>query len=452
MEPITIVAPTGSLGYGFDPAALERAMALNPAGIVVDAGSTDPGPHYLGSGEMLVPRVAVERELDEMLKHAMRNRIPLVVGSCGASGSNAGVAWTREIVLGLAKKNGWHFKLATIRSEVAPEFVIAGLREGRLIDFEAGAMPTEEEIQSSSRIVAQMGPEPIMKALRDGAQVVLAGRACDDAVVAALPLQRGYDPALALHMGKILECGALCAEPMSMDVISGTLDSDGFVVEPGRLSQRCTVASVAGHSLYEREDPFRQRGPGHLIDMTKTQFSQVDDRRVRVSGTTFTEEKPYRLKLEGARLVGYRTNCVAGIRCPTMIAHLDAILHDNRRYVEDYFKTNEPYTLLYHTYGRNAVMGELEPNKNKKDKMPYELGLVIDVVAASQEQAHTICHIAAGKLLHQPYEGIKNNSGSLAFLYSPSDTDLGPVYEFSVYHLLEVEDECALFPITMEMV
>src|SRR5262245_25001975 len=167
MEPITIVAPTGSLGYGFDPAALDRAMALKPAGIVVDAGSTDPGPHYLGSGEMLVPRVAVERELEEMLKHSMRNHIPLVVGSCGASGSNPGVAWTREIVLDLAKRNGWHFKLATIRSEISPEYVVDALHEGRLVDFEAGAMPTEDEILNSSRIVAQMGPEPIINALND---------------------------------------------------------------------------------------------------------------------------------------------------------------------------------------------------------------------------------------------------------------------------------------------
>ena len=50
-----------------------------------------------------------------------------------------------------------------------------------------------------------MGPEPIIEALRGGAQVVIAGRACDDAVIAAYPLLHGADPALALHMGKILE-------------------------------------------------------------------------------------------------------------------------------------------------------------------------------------------------------------------------------------------------------
>lgn len=449
MQPITMLAPTGSLGYGFDSDALDRAMTLKPAAIVVDAGSTDPGPHYLGSGEMLVPRVAVEREIQQMLKHAIANGIPLVVGSCGGSGSNAGVAWTREIVLDLARRNKWHFKLATISSEIPTDVVVDGLRSGKLSDFEAGSMPTEDDIRSSSRIVAQMGPEPIIEALRMGAQVVLAGRACDDAVVAALPLQRGYHPGLAFHMGKILECGALCAEPMSMDVMVGTLDADGFVVEPGRMSQRCTVASVAGHSLYERENPYVQKGPGHVVDMTKTHFTQVDDRRVRVSGTSYKEERPYRIKLEGARQIGYRTICVAGVRCPTMISRLDDILADNRAYVDSYFKTNESYSLVFHKYGQDAVMGELEP---KKKVSGHEIGLITEVVAPTQELAHAVCHISSGKLLHQPYDGIRNNSGNLALLYSPSDTDMGPVYEFSVYHLLEVDDEKALFPIKMEAV
>src|SRR5579883_1280241 len=339
MEPITIVAPTGTLGYGFDPEALERAMTFKPAGIAVDAGSTDPGPHYLGSGETLCPRIAIERELEQILTHSLREGIPFVVGSCGGSGSRVHVAWTRDIVLELARKHNWRFKMATIQAELSPDEVLAALRAGRLTDFEAGTMPSEEEIRSSNRIVAQMGPEPIIKALRTGAQVVLAGRACDDAVVAALPLWRGYDPGLALHMGKILECGAFCTEPFAMDVMMGTLDADGFVLEAGSTKRRCTVASVAGHSLYEREDPYLQRGPGHLIDMRETRFTQLDARRVRVSGTRYKSEKPYRVKLEGSRVLGYRTICVAGIRCPTMIRRIDEILADVRRRIDAYFKT-----------------------------------------------------------------------------------------------------------------
>ena len=40
--------------------------------------------------------------------------------------------------------------------------------------------------------------------------VVIAGRAYDPAVFAALPILRGFDPALALHLGKVLECSYHC--------------------------------------------------------------------------------------------------------------------------------------------------------------------------------------------------------------------------------------------------
>src|SRR5439155_2745185 len=98
MVPLTILAPTGTLGYGFDPEALVRGMTLKPALIGVDAGSTDPGPYYLGADEPLAPRIAVERELELLLGAAREARIPLVVGSCGGSGSRAQVEGTAEIV------------------------------------------------------------------------------------------------------------------------------------------------------------------------------------------------------------------------------------------------------------------------------------------------------------------------------------------------------------------
>ena len=43
---ITVLTPTGTLGYGFDSDALNRGMQLQPQVIAVDAGSTDPGPAY----------------------------------------------------------------------------------------------------------------------------------------------------------------------------------------------------------------------------------------------------------------------------------------------------------------------------------------------------------------------------------------------------------------------
>ena len=43
--------------------------------------------------------------------------------------------------------------------------------------------------------------------------------------------------------------------------------------------------------------------------------------------------------------------------------------------------------------------------------------------------------------------GIKTSTKNIALLYSPSDIEFGPVYKFTVYHLIDVEDGNELFTI-----
>ena len=82
-------------------------------------------------------------------------------------------------------------------------------------------------------------------------------------------------------------------------------------------------------------------------------------------------------------------------------------------------------------------MGELEPVKKT---MSHELGIIIDAVGNSQEDANTICSFARSTMLHYGYEGRISTAGNLAFPYSPSDFKIGPVYEFSLYHLMPYEE------------
>ncbi len=42
-----VLSPTAILGYGFPEESFRKAMAESPDLIAVDAGSSDPGPHYL---------------------------------------------------------------------------------------------------------------------------------------------------------------------------------------------------------------------------------------------------------------------------------------------------------------------------------------------------------------------------------------------------------------------
>lgn len=442
---ITVLTPTGTLGYGFGAEALSRGMSLSPHVIAVDAGSTDPGPSYLGSNKPLVSDYSIRRELKQLIAAAHSARIPLIVGSAGGAGTGAQVDRTVALVRSVVAELGIHLKLAWIYADIPVERAKTAVRAGEVQDFEAGTPLTEDILDSTCSLVAQMGHEPICAALDAGADVIIAGRACDDSVIASYPIWRGADPALAIHMGKILECGAFSAEPFAMDVMLGTLAGDHFVLEPGSLARRASVKSVAAHSLYERENPFAQGGPGHEMDLSNCRFEQISERQVKVSGASLTETPDYYIKLEGARLAGYRSICIAGVRCPTLAGALDRLLDEVRSKAIDYFAPEE-VTINFHLYGRNGVMKELET----APPSGHELGLVIDVVADRQDLAHAACHQISGGLLHYHYPEVINPSGNLAFPYSPSDLDIGPHYEFSAYHLMKVNSPTELFPVHFE--
>lgn len=443
---VTVLTPTGTLGYGYGQDALANGLHFQPNVIAVDAGSTDPGPYYLGAKSPLVSRISIKRELDNLITSARSQGIPIVVGSAGGVGSKWHVDWTVDIVREIVHERELQIRLAWIYADVPVERVQQAIAENKVEDFEAGYELTHEIASRCSSIVAQMGHEPLIEALGLGADVVIAGRACDDSVIAALPIAEGCDPALAIHMGKILECGAFCAEPFGMDVMMGFLESDHFLLEPGSRNRRASATSVAAHSLYERENPFVQHGPGYSLDLSHAQFDQVDERRVRVSGARMANDEIYRVKLEGAEVDGYRTICIAGIRCPTMIARIDELLDEVRQATLDYFGSNS-IRMVYHIYGKNGVMGSWEPENRITS---HELGLVIDVVAASQDLARAACHFASGRLLHKSYDNQFNTSGNLAFPYSPSEIDAGPVCKWSVYHLMQIDRPMDLFPIECE--
>lgn len=153
---------------------------------------------------------------------------------------------------------------------------------------------------------------------------------------------------------------------------------------------------------------------------------------------------PYWIKLEGARKVAYRTFVVAGVRDPLLISKIEEVEDLVRQsVVEQYQDIDESlYTINFLNYGKNGVMGALEPN----DQAGHELCVVFEVLANTQDLASSLCSSVRSTFMHYGYEGRKSTAGNLAFPFAPSDVNFGAVYEFSVYHLMEVEDPSALFP------
>ena len=63
MREFKILSATAILGYGFPEKSFIEGMKRKPDVIAVDAGSTDPGPYYLGAGKSFTNRGAVKRDL-----------------------------------------------------------------------------------------------------------------------------------------------------------------------------------------------------------------------------------------------------------------------------------------------------------------------------------------------------------------------------------------------------
>jgi len=446
---LRILSPTAILGYGFPLSSFQAGLERDPHVIAVDGGSTDPGPYYLGAGKSFTQRAPVKRDLYYLIQASLERGIPLIIGTAGGAGAKPHVEWTVDIikeVLGELKATA---KLAVIYSDVDPELLIQELKRGRIQPLGPVAPLTEEEIRGSSHIVAQMGLEPILQALEEGAQIIVAGRAYDPTVFAALPALQGYDLALALHMGKILECAAIAASPGSgSDCLFGYLQEDAFILEALSPQRQCTKLSVAAHTLYEKSDPYSLPGPGGTLDLRETRFEELPGGKVKVSGTRFVPTEKYFLKLEGARRIGYRTISIAGVRDPIMISQIDDVITAVKERVADNFRDIRDYQLHVHCYGKNGVMGALEP----QPQPGHELGLVMEAVAPTQDIADTICSFFRSTLLHYGYPGRKSTAGNLAFPYSPSDISTGAVYTFSIYHLLEVDDPKGLFTVELREV
>ncbi len=435
-EPIRYLSLCGLLGYGYSPVSLENALKEKLDFIGVDAGSTDPGPYYLGSGKGFVKKLQVKRDLALILPHIKERKIPLVIGSAGGSGARPHVESVLEIIGEIAKEQNNSFNVAVIYSDLSPEF-LQRAAAGHL--FSCGGSPEfkSEQVDKLVNPVAQFGTGPIIEALESGAEIIVAGRCCDTAVFASYPIWKGFDPGLALHAAKIAECGALCARPVGAnDSLVVEMYEDHFTVEPPNPARTCTPDSVAAHSLYEQPDPNCFYEPEGKIDLSNSTFEQIAPRKVSVSGSKLIPAEKETTKLEGTIRIGCRSISIAGMRDPSGVAHLDEIEKGVRSAVAESasFVKPDEYSLRFLRYGLDAVTGDNEA----PDQLPREVGLVIEAIAPSQEQADALVALARSKALHQGFPNRKATAGNLAFPFSPSDFSGGEVYEFSLYHLTDL--------------
>jgi hypothetical protein len=204
------------------------------------------------------------------------------------------------------------------------------------------------------------------------------------------------------------------------------------------------------HTLYENADPFLLHEPAGVLDTRDAEYVAISDRAVRVTGSRFIPSERYTVRIEGAEYLGHRYAVIAGIRDPVVLRQLDAFLAGLRQTIADKVRASlgleleRDVRLVFRVYGKNGAMGALEPN-NVVDG--HEVGLVVEAIAGTAEEARAVITIAWHTGLHHPipeWEGLISN---WAFPYSPPEMDCGPVYRFCVNHVVELDDPLEPFRI-----
>ncbi len=428
-EPLRVLAASGQLGYGIPADALARGMARRPHFIGADMGSIDPGPYYLGSGAMAAPETMVRRDLALVLQAALEAGVPLVIGSAGTAGAQPQLAQVTAMLREIAQAHGLSFRLATIASDVPVETVLQARREGRLTPIGPMPEPGEADILACSHVVGQCGTETFARALATDPDVVLAGRACDTAIFAALPEMLGYPAGLALHMAKIIECTSLCCRPGGRDAMLAELDLEGFTLESMNPASHATPASVAAHALYEQADPFSVEEPGGTLHLGDARYQAIDEHRTRVNGARFEPRARPTLKIEGARRLGARAVLLAGIADPTLLGCLPEALAAVTAKVRALLPGD--WQAFPHVYGQGAVR-PLPSDLRAR----HEAGLVIEFIAPDAELARTAAAVYKQNLLHHGYPGRLSTAGNLAFPFTPSELDAHAAYGFVLYHVM----------------
>ncbi|KAK7219690.1 hypothetical protein V2G26_007693 [Clonostachys chloroleuca] len=452
IQDFSILTPNAMLGYGYNSEHFWYGIAKHkPAAIIVDSGSTDGGPYKLGMGKMTCGRGSYVRDLEPILSACFHHKIKVLIGSVGGDGSNKHVQEMLDIVSEISERNGYSFKIATIKAGFNKDLIKSRIETGRVGPCGPVEPLDADTVDGAVDVVAQMGAEPFLEALKSDPDVILGGRCYDPAPFAAFSISRGVLPDVAWHMGKIMECGGICAVPKGRSMIA-TMRKDSFDLTPLSPEERCTPLSVAAHTLYEKTRPDRLPGPGGILNLENAKYQQITEKTCRVSGAKFVQT-PYQVKLEGVTHLGYRTIFIGGIRDPILINQIDDFLERVRKYSQNLFPEldkSEQCRLLYHIYGKNGVMGPLEPLQSA----PHEIAVLGEVVAPTSELSHTIANNVRASILHFAYPGQMATTGNFASPLSPHEQDAGAVFKFSLYHLVDLEEgeEASLFPISIQSI
>jgi hypothetical protein len=247
---------------------------------------------------------------DPLLEERMRAVLPLcaargikIVTNMGAANPEAAARKTAEIAKSLGLSS---LKVAA----VVGDDVLDACKQGDfpILEFDGSIRQLGNRLLSAN---AYLGAGPMADALRQGADVVITGRASDPALFLA-PMVHAFGWAMddwnllgqGTVAGHLLECagqitGGYFADPGYKDVADlarlgfpiGEVGADGslIITKVAGSGGAVTVRTCKEQLLYEVHDPQRYFQPDVVADFSQVSVEEIAADRVRVSGGRGTE-------------------------------------------------------------------------------------------------------------------------------------------------------------------
>ena len=283
IEPAVELAEKGDLDYLIFECLAERTIAIGQ-----QARRADPQKGY---DPLLADRMHAVLKLcaDKGIK---------IITNMGAANPLAGAARIREIALQLGLSD---LKIASISGDDVLEMLQQG--DYRVEDNGLPVKSLGDKLISAN---AYLGAQPIVDALKAGADVVITGRIADPALALG-PLIHEFGWAMddwqrlgqGTVVGHLLECagqitGGYFADPGVKDVKDlarlgfpiGEVSEDGSVVitKVAGSGGQVTAATCKEQLLYEIHNPAAYFTPDVIADFSQVTITEIGSDRVAVSG------------------------------------------------------------------------------------------------------------------------------------------------------------------------
>lgn len=250
---------------------------------------------------------------------------------------------------------------------------------------------------------AYMGAEPIVEALKNGAQIVVTGRVADPSVfMAPMMYEFGWDAAdyerlgAGNGLGHLLECGAQVTggyfsdpgfkdvdEPWNFGFPIAEVNEDGSAVltKAEGTGGAVTLRTVKEQLLYEVHDPANYITPDVVVDFSQVTLEEQGPNRVKVSNLRGKPRTPT-LKVSMGCAEGFIGEDMFFYAGPGALRRAKLA----KRILEERFKIVklDAEDLRIDFLGMNAIHGDATPADAPE---PYEIAVRVAARTKTREEA-----------------------------------------------------------------